>query len=319
MEFRQPDWPVTVVAGTLRQSVADLPLLVGGAVGLLMGDMLAGYGCGCAAPLLAAVAAVGGLLLWWPNAGSRRLGLLLIALGVASLRADQVYRPRFASDHVALSPTHAPLLVEGVLSADPEPGPARTRLLLAVEWIDSGEGWQAAQGAVLLTVEHLQQRWAAGDRMAAPLTLRRPRNLGNPGEFDYEGYLARRGIYVTAFAQDDAAFDRAGHVEDGLVGRLARWRRGVGALFQRTLPEPEAGVLGALIVGTETALPRELRTAFNRAGVSHVLSISGLHVALVAGAGYALFRWLLARSRWLLLTANVPKCATALSIIPVLL
>lgn len=319
MEFRQPDSPVTVVARTLWQSVADLPLLVSGALGLLMGDMLAAYGRVCAAPVLAVGAALGGLLLWWPNTGSRRLGLLLIAVGVASLRADQIYRPRFASDHVALSPMHAPLRVEGVLGADPEPGPARTRLLLTAERIDSGEGWRAAQGVVLLTVEHLQQRWAAGDRMVAPLTLRRPRNLGNPGEFDYEGYLARRGIYVTAFAQDDAAFDRAGHIEGGLFARLTRWRRGVGALFRRTLPETEAGVLGALIVGTEMALPRDLRSAFNRAGVSHVLSISGLHVALVAGAGYALFRWVLARSRWLLLTANVPKCATALSIIPVLL
>ena len=74
-----------------------------------------------------------------------------------------------------------------------------------------------------------------------------------------------------------------------------------------------------MIIGTDAALPRDLRAAFSRAGVSHVLSISGLHVALVAGAGYALFRWLLARSRRLLLTANVPKLAAALSIVPVLL
>src|SRR5262249_26064256 len=78
-------------------------------------------------------------------------------------------------------------------------------------------------------------------------------------------------------------------------------------------------VLSALIIGTDTALPRDLRAAFSRAGVSHVLSISGLHVALVATAGYALFRWLLARSQWLLLAASVPKLAVRASIVPVLL
>ena len=318
MEFRHPEWSVSVVTGTLWQSLERLPLLVSGAVGLLLGDLLAGQGHTLAAATLAVTSATAVLLLW-PGAACRRLGLLLLALAVANVRADHLYRPRFSPDHIATAPTHVPLRVQGTLIEDPESRIERTRLLLAAERIDNGDGWQPAQGEVLLTVSQLEQRWTVGDRLEAQLMLRRPRNLGNPGGFDYEAYLARCNIYVTAFAQDDTGFYRLGHIETGIAGWFARWRRGVGALFQRTLPSTEAGVLGALIVGTETALPRELRTAFSRAGVSHVLSISGLHVALVAGAGYTLFRWLLARSRRLLLTINVPKLATALSVIPVLL
>ena len=310
---------MAVIAGTLRQSLDGLPLLISGALGLLIGDVLAGHGHALTAATLAVTSAAGGALLWWPDAACKRLGLLLLALAVANVRADYLYRPRFTPDHIATAPTHVPLRIQGTLSEDPVSTTERTRLLLTAERIEGGDGWRPAEGEVLLTVVHLEQQWTAGDRLEAQLMLRRPRNFGNPGEFNYEAYLARRGIYVTAFAQDDAGFYRLGHIENGLGGWLARWRRGVGALFQRTLPETEAGVLGALIVGTEAALPRDLRTAFNRAGVSHVLSISGLHVALVAGAGYALFRWLLARSRRLLLTTNVPKFATALSIIPVLL
>lgn len=318
MELRQADsW--VAVAGRLCQTIADLPLLIAAAAGLVIGDVLAGHVHELSLPIAAITASLGSVLLAWPGAGSRRVGLLLIAGTAASLHADRVYRPHFGSDHIARAPMHAPLHLEGVLSADPESGPARIRLQLTAERIDSGEGWRTVRGAVLVTLEHVQQRWTAGDRLRARLVLRRPHNLGNPGEFDYEGYLARRGIYVTAFAQDDAAFDRLGRADTGRLEWLARWRRGVGALFARTLPAPEAGVLGALIVGTETALPRPLRTAFSRAGVSHVLSISGLHVALVAGAGYACLRWLLARSRRLLLIVNVPKVATALSVIPVLL
>jgi competence protein ComEC len=319
VRFSDPEWPVAVVARTLWQAFGRWPLLISGALGLLIGDMLAGCGHALAAGPLAVVSAAGGVLPWWRDAGCRRLGLFLLALALADLRADNLYRPRFTPNHIAAAPTHVPLRIQGELIDDPVSGVERTRLLLTAERVDGGEGWQPAEGEVLLTVLQLEQQWIAGDRLEAQLMLRRPRNFGNPGEFDYEAYLARRGVYVTAFAQDDAGFYRLGHVEDGIGGWLAVWRRGVGALFQRTLPETEAGVLGALIVGTETALPRELRTAFNRAGVSHVLSISGLHVALVAGAGYALFRWLLARSRRLLLTTNVPKLATALSIIPVLL
>jgi competence protein ComEC len=168
-------------------------------------------------------------------------------------------------------------------------------------------------------VRHARRPWQAGDRVDAPLRLRRPRNFGNPGEFDYEGYLARRGIYATAFAQDDTEFRLLGRGNRGALAALVRWRRDVGALFRRTLPPPEAAVLGALIIGNNAALPRELRTAFSRAGASHVLSISGLHVALVAAAGYGLFRWVLARSQWLLLATSVPKLAIGASVVPVLL
>jgi competence protein ComEC len=318
VEFRHPECSVSVVTGTLRQSLRQLPLLISGAAGLVLGDLVAGQGHTLGAGTLAVTCAAGALLLWLGTA-SRRLGLLLLALAVANVRADHLYRPRFHRDHIANARAHMPLRIQGTLIADPESGIERTRLVLAAERIDSGEGWQPAEGEVLVTVSQLERRWTAGDRLAAQLTLRRPRNLGNPGEFDYEAYLARRGIYVTAFAPDDAAFYYLGHAGNGIAGWFGRWRRGVGALFQRTLPETEAEVLGALIVGTETTLPRKLRLAFSRAGVSHVLSISGLHVALVAGAAYALFRWLLARSRRLLLTINVPKLATALSVIPVLL
>ena len=44
-------------------------------------------------------------------------------------------------------------------------------------------------------------------------------------------------------------------------------------------------MLSALVIGTAAALPSDLRAAFSRAGVSHVLSVSGLHVGLVAAVG----------------------------------
>jgi competence protein ComEC len=287
---------------------------------MVVGDGLAGSGKALSPLWAAAGSGVAGFCLLPPDPVRRRLALLLLALTLAYARAEQVYRPHFPLDHVALVSQRMPLWIEAVLAEEPEAHGSRTRVLLDVRRLDGGDGWRPAQGRVWLTLEDMTEAWQAGDVVQAHLSLRRPRNFGNPGEFDYEGYLARRGVYVTAFAEDDTAMLLAGHVLDNPVPAwLRQWRRNVGALIRRTVPEPQAGVLGALIIGTDGALPRELRTAFSRAGVSHVLSISGLHVALVGGAGYAVFRWLLARSRWLLLTFNVPKLAAGLSVIPVLL
>lgn len=308
-----------VSGAALVQWLRRVPVLISVAVGAMAGDALAGGGYVIASGLLAAACGGATPFLLYGEGGWRRSALLILTLALAYVRAVQVYHPDFPLDHVAMVARREALRVEAVLTEDPEPKGERTRLLLEVKYVDTGDGWRAAQGRVLLVVQRLEDVWQAGDRLQARLTLRRPRNFGNPGEFDYERYLARRGVYVTAFAQDDGEFDRVGSVQGVCAGWLARWRRGVAALFRRTLSEPQAGVLSALIVGTEGALPRDVRTAFSRAGVSHVLSISGLHVALVAGAGYAIFRWLLARSRWLLLTVNVPKLAAALSVVPVLL
>lgn len=286
---------------------------------MVVGDALAGSGRVIAPAWLAVGCGVASLCLIQADPARRTLALFVLALTLTCARAERVYRPHFSPDHVAALARRIPLWLEAVLAEDPEAHGERSRLVLDVKRIRSSNGWCSAHGRVWLTLRHLEAVWQAGDVVQARLVLRRPRNLGNPGEFDYEGYLARRGVYVTAFAEDDTAFVRVGNAEASVAGGLRRWRRDVGALFRQTLSEPQAGVLAALIVGTDGALSRDLRAAFSRAGVSHVLSISGLHVALVAGVGYALFRWLLARSRWLLLAVNVPKLAAGLSVIPVLL
>src|SRR5207247_4358215 len=96
-------------------------------------------------------------------------------------------------------------------------------------------------------------------------------------------------------------------------------RRTIGAFFAAHRDSPSAAVLRALIVGDEGRLGKHLLQAFSRAGVVHVLSISGLHISLVAAAAYGVWWWLLGRSRYLLLAVTMPKLAALLTIPPVLL
>ncbi len=300
-------------------AVRDAPLLVSVAVGLLLGDALAGQCDNWGTLPLALTGGIATGLLFVSEVAWRRVGAAVLALIVGALAANRVYTPRFPPDHIALAAMRTPVDIEAVLSADPEARGNRSRLWLRTEQIDEGHGWRPTQGTVLLTTRHVEHPWSAGDRLRGTISLRRPRNFGNPGEFDYVAYLARQDVYVTAFAEDDTELVRLDHVGSGIADWFARWRHGVGALVHQSVAEPQASVLSALVIGTSAALPTDLRAAFNRAGVSHVLSVSGLHVGLVAAVAYALFRWLLARSRWLLLSANVPKLAAALSIVPVLL
>jgi len=288
--------------------------------GLLAGQAAAAGGGGAAWQWLPTLSALGLLGLWrggyavaavWP------LALALLAAAAGHWQVDRLLRPTFPTDHVQrLAGTR--LVLRGTLAEPPVRRPAKTRLVIDAAAVRRGAEWQPAQGRVMVTLRAAAQPWQRGDGVEAMLELRRPRNFGNPGEFDFEAYLARRGIYVTAFAASDQAWQRT-PVASGWMSGLERWRERVARTIERSVDPRVAPIVGALLVGDAIALPPDVRERYARAGVSHVLSISGLHVGLVAGAAYGLLRWLLARSERALLHANVPKLAMAAGLAPVAL
>lgn len=245
----------------------------------------------------------------------RAYGVVVAALGMAVLghwQLDGVLRPALGPDHVQRFGAGR-AFARGRVVERPVQRPTSTRLLVELTAARRGSAWQPITGRVWVTVRHATHRWQPGDTLEGLLALRQPRNFGNPGEFDYEGYLARRGVYVTAFAAADRDWQRT----PARLGVFDRWRDAVVERIARTLDPPAAAIVGALLVGRAIAIPDALRERFARAGVSHVLAISGLHVGLVASAAFLAWRWLLARSEWLLIEASVPKLALLGSVVPV--
>lgn len=293
--------------------------LVAVAAATIGGDALApAAGAAGVAPAVAAAAALAGVVPFLCRRGDRARGgaVALLAFAVALARADAVYRPWVAPDDVAALDLPAHVAVAAEVVAEPEVRPGGLRLVLRVERLGSGAAARPAQGTILLSIRNPGREWARGDRLAGTLRLRRPRNFGNPGEFDYERHLARRGIGVSGFAWDDTALARSAGAG---AAPFTRWRAGVAQVFDAHAAPTEAALLKALVVGRSADLPQAVRDSFAQAGVSHILSISGLHIGLVAAVGYGVFRWLLARSEWLLLHLVVPRLATALALVPVLL
>ncbi|MBI4518642.1 MAG: DNA internalization-related competence protein ComEC/Rec2 [Deltaproteobacteria bacterium] len=301
---------------TARHSaVWVVPPLIPVTIALLAGQLLIGRQLALPLAVMVTLGALGASASAWRR--TRLGGVMLLAFAWGNWAAGRVVAPQFAADHIGNWCGARAVEVEARLLDDAEVAPRRNRLRLEVERVSSAAQWQPAHGRVLLTVRTLHSEWQAGDRLRARLRLRRPRNFGNPGEFDYEAHLARQGIYVTSFVAEDSALTLVERRPNS--GWLSRWRRGVGGVMNARLSAYERALLRALIIGDSAAVPRELQEKFTRAGVNHVLSISGLHVGMVAAFGYLLWRWLLARSRWLLLRTNVPKLAVTASVIPVLL
>jgi competence protein ComEC len=122
-----------------------------------------------------------------------------------------------------------------------------------------------------------------GDRWRFSVRLKLPHGHANPHGFDYEAWLMERGVGATGYLRDARGALRLG-ARDSLGDRIEQARAAVHERFRRTLGEtPAAGILTALAVGEQRAIASEEWRLFARTGVTHLMSISGLHVTLVSG------------------------------------
>jgi competence protein ComEC len=186
------------------------------------------------------------------------------------------------------------IVVTGVVDDLPHASERGTRFALAVEQVLTDGAivparialvWPAAwQGGVAADeVPDL----AAGERWRLTLRLKAPHGYANPHGFDLEGWMLERNLRASGYVRHDPANER-------LALHAGRWRDHVARLRERVreriaaaLPGADyAGVVAALAIGDQRAIPEAQWTAFNRTGIGHLVSISGLHVtALAAIAG----------------------------------
>ena len=138
-----------------------------------------------------------------------------------------------------------------------------------------------------------------GETITMELQLENYAKATNPGQFDLCRYYAIRGIDGYGRAQDGSRItehDRAYVTVSaaGWIGRLQERlftvRIGLAQTLYDCLPEQEAGMLCAMLLGMRGEMDKDIRDSFARNGIAHILSISGLHIALLGQMLYRLLR-----------------------------
>ncbi|TFW29794.1 DNA internalization-related competence protein ComEC/Rec2 [Duganella callida] len=127
-----------------------------------------------------------------------------------------------------------------------------------------------------------------GERWQLTVRLQRPHGNANPYCFDYEAWLLEQDLRATGYvraARDNRRVDR---FVVGFGNLVERGRAALRARILAALPDqPYAGVIVALVVGDQRGIDQADWQVFNRTGIGHLISISGLHITMVAG----LFAW----------------------------
>lgn len=260
------------------------------------------------------------LLVWYyglrprPSMGYRGvlrwggLGLIALATGFyyAAGRAELRLADRVDPLWIGLS-TPATGLVEGL----PQATAYGWRFVLRVVEDENGVLPQRLQ--VMAASKWLAMPPKGGECLRLDLRARPPHASQNPGSADMEGLLFERGIRGFATATGPVAF--AHTCDPGLRAYVdsLRQRLREGMLWRLVDAEgramPYAGVAIALAVGDQNAIPDAQWRLFRMTGVTHLMSISGLHITLLSGLIYALVYALWRRISWLTLRVPAVKAA----------
>ena len=134
-----------------------------------------------------------------------------------------------------------------------------------------------------------------GERWQLTVRLQRPHGNANPHGFDYEVWLLEQGVRAIGYVRPEGDKNRRLDAFVFSFGNVVEHCRAVlRERILRALPgQPYAGVIVALVIGDQRAIDQSDWAVFNRTGISHLVSISGLHITMIAG----LFA-LLASSLW---------------------
>ena len=243
--------------------------------------------------------------------------LLFSALGYLSIQPWIV--PNFPSNHIIHFTNSNPWKIVGIIDDDPIKYKNRLKFILRAETLGEYDSSFPVTGKIRVTVAGNCNKLSIGDRITFFGKIKLIRNFKNPGGFDYKRYMAFKGIWGTTYAQGSKLTVLKRDSRKGIRFVIEDARIKISDLIEKTSQEKEKEVLKALIVGDRKGISRDLRKAFNRAGVGHLLAISGLHIGIVATVSFILFSWMLSHFKLFLRNAWTRKGAAVLSLIPVFL
>ena len=177
-----------------------------------------------------------------------------------------------------------PVVLRGILTKDPIEKPGRMELVVETRSLIFRDSLLSVTGKVIIPVyKKPSVSLHYGDGICATGFLQKPRGQRNPGGFNYREYLERKNIYTILRILSGTKIKITGrnHGNSFLREIVYPTRRFAIRTINRTTFGPSRPILQALIVGEKGTISPEVRDSFAKAGVIHVLAVSGLHVGFV--------------------------------------
>jgi len=169
--------------------------------------------------------------------------------------------------------------------------PDRSVVILTAQQILVGDRREGVSGRLRLRgSDPFLGQYQYGDILQVQVVLRAPRGLLNPGLFNFGDYLRRQGIRAEGTASHSELVSKLGERPSILLRHVYAWREKIRQAAENSLHDEPLAIFLAMIIGETGHLTNSLRDHFMASGTTHILSISGSHLGLVAMVVFPLTR-----------------------------
>ncbi len=261
-----------------------VPILLAYIIGIILAHFFPPSILGYLIPFLILVT---GIVLFIPKGRFRQFTALILPtsllLGQVMMIVPDLLRPQ---NHILYLYSNDKVSLEGKLYKPPEIMIKKVRLYLDAERLykgDINEGYDVS-GKVRITIYETGIQVKYGDKILVKrVRLHRPRNFKNPGAFDYEAYMAARGVYVIGGVSRNnriEVIERADRRD--IFAFIYGIKRRMIDFIDSAIPNREASIMKGMVLGERGTIPREIRRIFIESGIAHLLAVSGLHIGFIA-------------------------------------
>lgn len=232
-----------------------------------------------------------GLSQWWSIAG--------IAAALAAIFTKRIYTASLVVmltvgflDGFRIEPTPLPQQLNGVpakYAGTVQQTNISDEHTVAYLDIDSVNG-HACRGLKMAAFMPISVSPSPGRMITFTAVAEPPANHHDlPDEFDFEGAMKRRGVGSVAYVNADSVWTITD--SHGILNALRRFSTHIEEMiYSSDLKAGSADFLAALLTGNDGFMDSDSRESFSKAGLAHILALSGLHVGIIA--------WIMSLALW---------------------
>ncbi len=171
-------------------------------------------------------------------------------------------------------------------------------------------GNQSSQKPIAEAPSKVLSQFKAGERWQLLVRLKRPHGTANPHGFDFESWALSENIRAMGTIKSHTENKKLSnfvwrpsyvieHLRENIKARIAHVLNG----------KPYLGIIQALVMGDDSQINVDDWQVFLRTGISHLVSISGLHITMLAGLAFGFVSFIWRRSPSLMMRLPTRKAA----------
>lgn len=195
--------------------------------------------------------------------------------------------------------------VEQVLTHD-----AKVPSHISLSYYQPGKWYQAEDKADMKALLE-PAKFNAGERWHLTVRLKRPHTTYNPHGYDFESWALGRNIRAMGSIRSKNGLKKINDFVWRPSYMVEYCRERIGSRISQVLANKHyAGVIRGLVVGDDSQITVHDWDVYLRTGTNHLMSISGLHITMLAGLAFSVVAFLWRRNPSLALRMPTRKAAT---------